>query len=195
MYAIRLFICCHYFSELPQTFDKMWMWMKRKTSHLVLDCVIVVRLVILHRDVEFVWASASVLNCHWKKKSYAIRKEQTIDFTYFKWQTLAILRLKCTFIQKKSECFWNPHKHTISQMDISLQAAGKQLRYSIVFSAFANHIYMENCKSLCTLFHISVANCKWGSVCSVESRTLLLGVCKLRTGESLMYLRHNHLCN
>lgn len=91
--------------------------------------------------------------------------------------------------------FHHPHKHTISQMDNSLQAAGKQLRYSIVFSALANHIYMENCKSLCTLFHISVANCKWGSVCSVKREQNPVGVCKLRTGESLMYLRHNHLCN
>lgn len=36
--------------------------------------------------------------------------------------------------------------------------------------------------NLCTLFHISVANCKWGSVCNVESITLSMGVCKLRTG-------------
>lgn len=139
-------------------------------------------------------------NCHWKKDlcnqkgtNNEFHLLQMTDSGYFK-------GLKCTFIQKKIWMFLEfcdsiILTNTISQMDISLQAAGKQLRYSIVFSALANHIYMENCKSLCTLFHISVANCKWGSVCNVESRTLLVGVCKLRTGESLMYLRHNHLCN
>lgn len=176
------------------------MWMKGKTSHLVCDCVIVVGLVILHRDVEFVWASASVLQLPLEKRLMQSERNKQLISPTSNDRLWLFYGLKCTFIQKKIWMFLEfcdsiILTNTISQMDISLQAAGKQLRYSIVFSALANHIYMKNCNSLCTLFHISVANCKWGSVCNVESRTLLVGVCKLRTGESLMYLRHNHLCN
>lgn len=81
---------CHKIVHLLSPFfwtsaDKMWMWMKRKTSHLVLDCVVVVRLVTVHWDVEFVCA---------RVEKRLMQSERNIQLIWPKWQTLAIIRFE-----------------------------------------------------------------------------------------------------
>lgn len=138
-------------------------------------------------------------NCHWKKDlcnqkgtNNEFHLLQMTDSGYFKVWNAHLYR-------RKSECFWN--------FAIPSSSQTQSLRWTFHYKLLVNNsdtqlsflllliTFIWKTVNLCTLFHISVANCKWGSVCNVESRTLLVGVCKLRTGESLMYLRHNHLCN